>query len=256
MAFLPPEVDKVGDEVDAWFVGDNESFLQASAHTQTVCPKLLQIRTCLLVEADIDLSETFHIVYVHTHHVSQSVRQEHRMGTGSYSLVGVALHQAELFQPFRHQTADGKVHIGIFHTGLGHFEHIVVTGFNDGVYLQLALRELTADRHRARVVGTIVVEFATSVAECQASFLKFGVRGVAVHDFPVLGEDGGKADALSQTAGHTVDLSSYKAFGNARTNQQLGCGMHRITHIAGSFDGLNLLRFLRGAHLYHSLDQL
>ena len=139
MAFLPPEVDKVGDEVDAWFVGDNESFLQASAHTQTVCPKLLQIRTCLLVEADIDLSETFHIVYVHTHHVSQSMRQEHRMGTGSYSLVGVALHQAELFQPFRHQTADGKVHIGIFHTGLGHFEHIVVTGFNDGVYLQLAL---------------------------------------------------------------------------------------------------------------------
>ena len=76
-----PVVDEGRNEIDTWLVGHHEAFFQLTTHTQTVGTKLFQIRTCLLVEAHVDLSETLHIVHVHTHHMSQSVRQEHRVGT-------------------------------------------------------------------------------------------------------------------------------------------------------------------------------
>ena len=70
MAFLAPEVDEVGDEVDARLVSDDEALLQPSAHAQTVGAKLLEVGACLIVEAYVDLSQTLHIVHVHTHHVA------------------------------------------------------------------------------------------------------------------------------------------------------------------------------------------
>ena len=86
-----PVVDKSRYEVDTRFVGHHKTLLQSSTHAQTIGAELLQIRACLLIEAHIDLSEALHVVNIHTHHVSQSVRQEHGVGTGSDSLVHIAL---------------------------------------------------------------------------------------------------------------------------------------------------------------------
>ncbi len=147
-----PVVDERWDEIDAWLVGKNKTFLQLAAHTQTVGAELFEVRTRLLVEAHVDLSQSFHIVNVHTHHMSQSVRQEHSVSTGFHGLVRVALHQSELLQAIRHLAAHGEVHIHIFHAGLGHVEHIVVTLLHDRIDLQLPLRELSVHRHRAGVV--------------------------------------------------------------------------------------------------------
>ena len=70
------------------------------------------------------------------------MRQEHGVGSGSNGLVGIALHQTDLLQTLRHQTAHGKVNIHIFHTGFCHIEHVVVARLHDLVDLQLALGEL------------------------------------------------------------------------------------------------------------------
>ena len=67
--------------------------------------------------------------------MSQSVRQKHGVGACGYGLVGIALHQTELLQSLRHQSAYGKVHIHILHTRLGHFEHVVMTFLHDAVNL-------------------------------------------------------------------------------------------------------------------------
>ena len=170
-----PVVDEGRDEIDTWFVGEDEAFLESATHTETVCAKLFEVRARLLVESDIDLSQTFHVVDVHTHHVTQSVRQEHRVGTGSDGSVGIALHQTEFLQTLRHQAADGQMHIHIFHAGFCHIEHIVVTGLDDGVDLQLALRELAVDGHGTSVVGAIVIEFTAGIAEGQPSCFEFGI---------------------------------------------------------------------------------
>ena len=87
-----PIVDEGRDEVDARFVGKHETFFELAAHTQTVRSKLFKIRTCLFVETYIDLSQSFHVVNVHTHHVSQSVRQEHGVCTSGNGCVGITLH--------------------------------------------------------------------------------------------------------------------------------------------------------------------
>ena len=76
-----------------------------------------------------------------------------------------------------------------------------------------------------------------------------------MHNLAMLAEDSGKAITLSQAAGDTIDLTSDKTLSNAWANEQLGCGMHRITHLARTLDGFNLLRLLGGAHLDYSLDQ-
>ena len=88
------------------------------------------------------LSESFHVVYVHTHHVAKPVRQEHCMCSGSYSLFCVALHQADFFQLVGHQTAYSHVYVIPFYTWFGYIEHIVVAGLNNAVYFTLALSEL------------------------------------------------------------------------------------------------------------------
>ena len=132
-------------------------------------------------------------MHVETHHVSKSVRQEHRMSAGSHSLLGVALHQSEFLEFVGHQSAHVHVHVIPFHSRLSHFESIVVTSLHDGVYLALTLVKLSTDRHCAGVVRAIVIQLATGIAQCKASSLKQVHRRIAVHYLAVLTEDSGEA---------------------------------------------------------------
>ena len=68
-AFFAPEVDEIGDEIDARFVSDNVTGLEFATEAQT-CESELRRRTSYGVITDIDLSESFHVVNVHSHGVS------------------------------------------------------------------------------------------------------------------------------------------------------------------------------------------
>ena len=170
-----PVVDEGRNEIDAGLVGHHESFFQSAAHAQAVSAKLFEVGSCLLVEAYVDLVEVLHIMHVKAHHVSQPVGQEHGVCSGFHGFLSVTLGQSQFLKAVEHQSADGKVNVGIFHTGLGHLEHVVVTGFYDGVNLQLPLRELTIDRIGAGIVGAVVLHvLATGIAEHETSTLQFG----------------------------------------------------------------------------------
>ena len=77
-----------------------------------------------------------------------------------------------------------------------------------------------------------------------------------MHNLAMLREDGGEAHTLSQRAGDAVHLSADVALRHARTDEALGGGVHLVAHVAGTLNGLNLLRLLRAAHLHYCLDQL
>ena len=229
--------------------------MQPTTHTQTVGAKLLQVGARLVVESHVDLSQSLHVVYVHAHHVAQSVGQEHGVSALTHRLVNVAPHQSQLLQPLCHQATDGEVHVLILHAGFGHLQHVVVTLLHDGVDFQLPLREMPADGHGARVIRAVVVELATGIAQRQPPGLQRGVAGRTVHDFAVLREDGGKRDATGQRARHAVDLSADVALGHAWTDEPLRRGVHGVSHLASPLYGLDFLRLLCGAHLHYRLDE-
>lgn len=68
-AFFAPEVDEIGDEIDAGFVSDNVTGLEFATKAQT-CESELRRRMSYGIITDIDLSESFHVVNVHSHGVS------------------------------------------------------------------------------------------------------------------------------------------------------------------------------------------
>ena len=115
-----PIVDEGWDEVDSRLVCNDKAFFQTSTHAQIIGSKLLKIRPCFFIKAYIDLVKAFHIVHIHTHHVTQSVGHEQRMCTSTHGLFSVAFGQAEFFQAVKHQTAYVEMHVGILHTGLSH----------------------------------------------------------------------------------------------------------------------------------------
>ena len=90
-SLLAPQVYKVGNEIDSRFVGNYKAFFQAASETQGVCAELVG-RTNLIVESYVHLSEPFHVVDVHSHHVAQSVRQEKCVCSRGHSVVYVAAH--------------------------------------------------------------------------------------------------------------------------------------------------------------------
>ena len=130
-----------------------------------------------------------------------------------------------------------------------------MTGFDDGIDFQLALAELAVDGHRAGMVGTIVVQFATGIAERQPAFLQSGTGRIAVHDLAMLREDGGKAGAASQRTGNTVDLSTDETLRHAGLDKQLSRCVHGVADIAGAVDSSNLLQFLGASHFHHRFDK-
>ena len=165
-----PVVNEVGDEIDAWFIGHHEILLESTAHAQAVGSELCG-GLCFFVEAHILLSEPLHVVYVHTHHVTQSVRQKECMSSSPYGLFGIALHKSHLFESVCHQSTYVHVHIIPFYSWFSHLKGIVVAVYYYLVYLLLSLGVCHAHGEGACIVRTIIIEFATCIAECEASLL-------------------------------------------------------------------------------------
>ena len=76
----------------------------------------------------------------------------YRVGTGSYGVVEVALHESQLLQTLGHQSADGEVYVHISDAGFGYLEDVVVTLLDDAVNVELSLCKVSVDGHRSRVV--------------------------------------------------------------------------------------------------------
>ena len=193
VARCAPVIDKRGDEVDAGFVGDHETGFEAAPHSEAIGAELVEDRSRLLVEAYINLAESLHVVDIEAHHVAESVRKEHGVCTGSYGLLRVAPHEAELFETVGHEAAHVEMDIHIFHTGAGYFQHEVMAFLHDRIDLELALRETSADRICPRVVAAIIVAvFRSGVAEGKVTFGQDIIGGIAVHYLAMLREDGGE----------------------------------------------------------------
>ena len=147
-----PVVDEGRDEVNSRLVGYHETFLQTATHTQAVGTELLQIRAYLFVETNVNLVEVLHVVNIHSHHVAQTMRQEHGVCSSLYSLFCITLCKSEFLHAVEEQAANREVYVSPFYAWLGYIQCMVVAFFYNRVDFQLALAELSAYRHGAGVV--------------------------------------------------------------------------------------------------------
>ena len=63
MSLSTPFVYEGRDKIDTRFVGHDIAFLQSAAKAQGIGAELLQIGTHLIIEAHINLSESFHVAW-------------------------------------------------------------------------------------------------------------------------------------------------------------------------------------------------
>ena len=256
MAALAPVVDEVGDEVDARLVGDDEAFLQTTTHAQAIRTKLVENRARFRVETHVDLVEIFHVVHVHSHHVTESVRQEKRVSTGSHGLLGVATHQSEFLQTVGHQATDGEMAVHILHAGLGDAQNEVVTRLDNAVDFKLPLRILAVHGHRARVVGTVVRHgFGTAVAKHEPTVFKLVHRRISVHNFAVLRENRRETHLCAVGIGDADELSGDVFLGHACANQPHCRRVHLIADFRRFFQFHDFLGGLGRAHFHDGLNQ-
>ena len=139
-ALALPEVDEVRDEVDARLYSHDEAFLHAASAAETVEAKLCGWLH-FLVKTYVVLTEAFHVVDIHTHHVAQSVRHEHGVRSSLHSFICVALHESDGFQVISDDAASSEVHVEPFYSRLSILNDPVVRLFHSEVYLSLLLSE-------------------------------------------------------------------------------------------------------------------
>ena len=113
-----PFVDKGRNKVYAWFIGNHKSFFQTASHSQAVCSKLFEVRTGFFIKTYVYLVKVLHIVNVHTHHVAESVWQEHSVCSVANSLFGIAFGKSQFFHSVKDVLAYSEVYIGIFYSWL------------------------------------------------------------------------------------------------------------------------------------------
>ena len=172
--------------------------MQALSTAQSVGAELCG-RLYLVVETDVVLPQSFHVVNVHAHHVAQSVRQEHGMCAGANSLLGVAFHQSYLLQAVGHHAANLPMNVIPQHSRFGNVKNVVVTCLHYAIYFELSLREFPVNGESAGVVRAVVLSvLGTSIAQRQSSAFKHIIRWSAVHYLAVLCEDSGETHLLAQ----------------------------------------------------------
>ena len=105
------------------------------------------------------------------------------------------------------------------------------------------------------MIGTIVIEFASGIAQCQSPGLEFCLRRAAVHYLAVLCENGCKADHSSIRIGHTINKPANIFLGYARTRSPHGSSVHLITYGARILYFINLQLVFHRAHFHNGFDK-
>ena len=182
--------------------------------------------------------------------------QEEGVRSGADSLVGVAAHQTEVFEPLCDEAAHGHVDVPPAHAGAGGGEGEVVGIDYNIIYVLLPLRVTAADGRGARVVGAIVVNrFGTGVAEQEASGLKGARRGIAMEDFTMHGHDTLERGQATIGGGDAVEHAADVLLRHAGAAQAHGGGVHLIAYGSSTFEFLDLLFTLHEAQLHHGIDE-
>ena len=245
-AFAFPFIDQSRDEINARFVGHDPTFLQTASATQAVRTEL-RGRLHFVVEAHISLSQPFHVVYVHAHHVPQTVREEHGVRSVAYGFFRVAFHQAEFFQALGHEAGYAHVHVPPFYTGACDVQYVVMASFHDAVNVPLAGGKPAVDGSGARIVRAIVlIGFRSCVAKHQPSVFQRTWRRVSVHDFPVHGKNGGETGHAPFGRCDTADGARDVLFAHSGSAKAHGRRVHLMTDGTGPFD------FLYFGRCFHS----
>ena len=254
-AFGTPLVDEGGDEVDAGLVGEHPPGLYAAAAAQAVGAELGG-GAHLVVEADVDLSEAFHVVYVHAHHVSEAVLQEHGVGAGFDGIGGIAFHEAHVLQALGHEAADVEVHVHPLDAGTGLLDDEIVAGLDDAVDVALAGGEASADGGDAGVVAAVVLDgLGTGIAEHEPSCLQGAQAGVAVEDLAVHADDAVERHLAAVAADDAFHESGNVLLGHAGAAGFHGGGVHVVADGHGALYLGNLLGALDGTHVDDGLDE-
>ena len=97
-----------------------------------------QRRTFLpVIIAYIILTEILHVMHIHAHIMSKSVRHEKAGNTFCNHLIHISTHKAQAFQPLKHMPYRGKMHIVICDARARKAECQFIGALNNVIYLAL-----------------------------------------------------------------------------------------------------------------------
>ncbi len=249
-----PLVDKGRDEIDARLIGDDKSLLQTTSHAQGSKTKLSRWSDFIVI-AHIDLSKIFHIMYIQSHHVPQSVRHKQGMCSGSNGLVHIATHQAQFLQSTRQRAAHFQMHLfpGITRTGM--VDGAIMSSHHNVVNLLLALCEASAHRHGAGEVRTVVhVRLRSGIGQHQTPPLKDVAMIVVVKRLAIHGENRGKRHTGPMSQGNAFDGAGNQLLLHTGFTQAHGRGVHLVPDVTSTFYFSNLQFTFYRAQIHYSLD--
>ena len=159
-----PLVDKGGDEIAPWFVGDYKSWLQTTATTKTSKAELVT-GTCLIVVSNIDLAIVLHVMYVETHHMSKAVRHHQTVGSISNDIIYVAFEYSKLFVALCQYAACCGVYLLVGDAGTSDTDSFEVGVEDNLVYGFLTFVEMPSNRNGTGVgnCNNSTVQYSSAV---------------------------------------------------------------------------------------------
>ena len=251
-----PLVNEGRNEVDARFVGDDKSLLQAASHTQRSQSELGR-RTDFVIIPHIDLSEVLHVMHIQSHHVSQSMRHEQGMCTGSYSLVHITFHQSQVLQSTCQHTAHLQMHLFPCISRTGMVYGTVMSRHHDIIDLLLPLGETSTYRHRACKVRAIVhVRLCTGIGQHQPALLQQVAMIVVVQCLAIHRKDGRERHPCPMSQRYSLNGTGNQLFLHPGLAHAHGRGVHLVTDVTGTFYLFNLQCTLYRTQSNDSLDEL
>ena len=249
-----PAVDEFGDEVDAGLDGEDEAGLEGTRQTERL--ETEEGALGLAVVSHPLLAEVLHVVDVEAHHVARAAGEEEGVGSGSDSLVHIALHQAETLHAFGNGGAGSEVDVAEGHTGSqrGHSRAVGVEAeVEDGL---LTLVEPLAYRARGGEVAAVVAgHLGTGVEEEEVTVVGGVNVAMIVKRLAVCGGDDGERVVAPTLLGNGGDGRAHLGLVDARAHH----AHHGAVHIHGDVDSflylLNLLGCLVVAHIDDGTDE-
>src|SRR4030042_3677821 len=93
--FFLPHIYKLRDEITTGFNCQYMSGFKRKGKAE-ICQSELLAPCCLIVIANIVLSQRFHVMDIQTKHMAKPVRHEQGMSTGGYCRINITFHQSKL----------------------------------------------------------------------------------------------------------------------------------------------------------------
>ena len=229
--------------------------LQTTGHPEVA---EAQERMSLLIFciSHIVLSEILHIVDIHSHVVSQTVRHEQTGDSQRKHLIHVSAHKIQSLEPLKKMPCGCIVYIPICSSRPGQAVCIFVGALHQVVYLPLPCGELSAARIGAGEVGCIVcVALGTCIDHEKTARSDDLMMRVVVKGLSVLGKDGSERHSPALRKGDSFHTAHDLLLQDSRLASSACLGVHEISQVACLVDLLDLACLLDKTHGHHGLHQ-